>query len=354
MDFSKQAQTQISLADLAARLGGRLCGGDGRAVIRGVNTIREATGEQLCFLTEERHRELLVSCRGAAVLVEREQPDCRPVQVCVPNVHKALIEALKLFAPALTAFEGIHPSAVVEADAQVAEGAAVGPGAYIGHEAQIGIGTVIGPHCSIGQRTQIGARCRLDSGVAVYHDCRIGNDCILMANTVIGATGFGYSFVDGKHELIPHNGGVILEDGVEIGANSCVDRAKFGNTVIGAGTKIDNLVQIGHNTQVGKACLMAGQVGISGSVVLGDGVVMAGSTGAADHITIGAGSIVAACSVVFRDLAPGSRVWGTPAQEIQAEKRSRVLYHRLPELAKEVKELTKKVQQLEAAENDKK
>jgi len=154
--------------------------------------------------------------------------------------------------------------------------------------------------------------------------------------------------------LIPHNGGVILEDGVEIGANSCVDRAKFGNTVIGAGTKIDNLVQIGHNTQVGKACLMAGQVGISGSVVLGDGVVMAGSTGAADHITIGAGSIVAACSVVFRDLAPGSRVWGIPAQEIQAEKRSRVLYHRLPELAKEVKELAKKVQQLEAAENDKK
>lgn len=353
METSGSAQLWIRLSDLADRLGGRLCG-SGEPMIRGVNTIREASAEEICFVTEDKHLPLLGSSRAGAVLIGKPRPDCPMPQVCVPNVQKALIETLTLFAPKLVPFEGIHPAAVVEADAHLAAGVAVGPGAYIGHGVRIGARTVIGPNCSIGQRTELGEDCRLDSGVVVYHDCRIGNGCILLANVVIGATGFGYIFLDGKHELIPHNGGVILEDGVEIGANTCVDRAKFGNTIIGAGTKIDNLVQIGHNTKVGKACLMAGQVGVSGSVVIGDGVVLAGQAGAVDHVTIGAGAIIAARSVLMQDIGPGERVWGTPAQEIQAEKRSAVLYRRLPEMVKELRELKKKVQQLEAAENDKK
>lgn len=344
---------QMRLADLADRLGGRLCG-PGERMICGVNTIRDASENELCFVTEDKHLPLPVSCRAAAVLITNEQPECTVPQVCVSNVQRALIEALKLFAPRLTAFEGIHPAASVEADAHIDPSAAISPGAYIGHGVRIGARTVIGPNCSIGQRTEIGSDCRLDSGVAVYHDCKIGNHCILLANAVIGGTGFGYSFIDGKHELIPHNGGVILEDGVEVGACSCVDRAKFGNTVIGAGTKIDNLVQVAHNVQTGKACLMAGQAGLGGSVELGDGVVLGGRAGVADHITIGSGTVVGVCGLVLQDLGPGRQVWGTPAQDLQAEKRSALLYQRLPEMAKEIKELRKKVAQLEAAENDKK
>jgi UDP-3-O-[3-hydroxymyristoyl] glucosamine N-acyltransferase len=350
MDKSGTEKVRLTAAELTGRLGGRLCG-PGTQEIRGVNTIRDAGPEELCFLTEEKHRPQLASSRAAAVLVQKEQPDCLPAQVVVPHVQKALIEALKIFAPKLTAFEGVHPSAVVEADAILEEGVAVGPGAYIGHQVQIGAFTVIGPNCSIGQRTRIGSRCRLDSNVVVYHDCQIGNFCILQSHCTIGATGFGYAFIDGKHELIPHNGGVILEDGVEIGANTCVDRAKFGNTIIGAGTKIDNLVQIAHNVRIGRMCLLAGQVGIAGSAVLGDGVVMAGDSGASDHVTIGDGAIVAVGAIALQDIGPGRQVWGLPAQDMQAEKRSVLLYQRLPEMARQLKELSKKVQQIEAAKD---
>lgn len=353
MGKSKTDKVRLTALELSRRLGGRLHG-SGQREICGVNTIRDAGPEEICFLTEEKYRPFLASSNAAAVLAGQELADCRPVQICVPHVQKALIETLKIFAPQLTPFEGVHPTAVVEADATLEEGVAIGPGAYIGHQVRIGAHTVIGPHCSIGQRTQIGVRCRLDSHVTVYHDCRIGNFCILLANCTIGATGFGYAFIDGRHELIPHNGGVILEDGVEIGANSCVDRAKFGNTLIGAGTKIDNLVQIGHNTRVGKACLLAGQVGISGSVTIGDGVVMAGQAGAADNLTIGSGALLAGSSVVKEDVKPGQKVWGFPAQDIQIEKRCVLLYQRLPEMAKQLKELSKKVQQIEAAKDNKK
>jgi len=353
MKKAEAEQTKITVAQLAEYLGGRLCG-PGGGLVRGVNTIRDAAGDEICFLSDEKHASLLASSSAAAVLLEKERPDCRPPQICVSSVQKALIEALKRFAPKLTPLDGIHPSAVVEKDARLAEDVAVGPGAYIGHEVRIGAGTVIGPNCSIGQRTQIGTHCRLDSNVVVYHDCIIGNQCILLSHCTIGATGFGYVFIDGRHQLIPHNGGVILEDGVEIGANSCVDRAKFGNTVLGAGTKIDNLVQIGHNVHIGKACLMAGQVGISGSVEIGDGVVFAGQSGASDHTSIGSGTIIAARGVVSSDIDPGRRVWGNPARDMQEEKRSAVVYRRLPELAKELKDLVKKVQQLEAAKDHKK
>ncbi len=341
----------MTVAELAERLGGRLCG-PGHPAVCGVNTLRDASPEEVSFLTEEKQRPLLADCRAAAVLVPQEAPNCRPAQIVVGNVQKALIELLKLFAPPLTVWKGVHPTAVVEPDAVLEEGVGVGPNTYIGHQVRIGAYTVIGANCSIGERTQIGSRCRLDSNVVVYHDCRIGDFCILQSHCTIGATGFGYAFVDGRHQLIPHNGGVVLEDGVEIGANSCVDRAKFGQTIIGAGTKIDNLVQVGHNVRIGRMCLLAGQVGLAGSAVLGDGVVLAGQVGVADHITVGSGAMAGAAATIVENVEPGCQVWGTPAQEISAEKRSTVWYRRLPKLAEDVKELKKRVQQLEDAKNN--
>jgi UDP-3-O-[3-hydroxymyristoyl] glucosamine N-acyltransferase len=193
----------------------------------------------------------------------------------------------------------------------------------------------------------------LDSHVVVYHNCRIGNKCILQANSTIGSTGFGYSFIKGQHRLIPHNGGVILEDGVEIGANSCVDRAKFSDTVIGAGTKIDNLVQVAHNVKMGKCCLLAGQTGIGGSAVIGNGVVFAGRAGAIDNIKIGDGVVVALNSIVSRDVLAGQTILWMPPQEMQREMRCIAVYQGLPELAKDVKQLKKKINKLETAKDNK-
>jgi UDP-3-O-[3-hydroxymyristoyl] glucosamine N-acyltransferase len=342
---------QICLGDLAQELGAQLIG-DKAVQIRGVNTIQDAGAEEICFLSSEKHLGKLKTSRAGAVLTRQLIADCPMAQLIVANVDKALIAVMTLFAPALTRQKGIHPSAVVESDAQLDPTASVGPCAYIGHHVKIGARTLIGPNCSIGENTIIGADSRLDANVAVYHNCKIGNFCIIQSNTTIGSTGFGYSFIDGRHQLIPHNGGVILEDGVEIGASTCVDRAKFGNTIVGAGTKIDNFVQIAHNAVVGRACIMAGGSGVAGSGRLGDGVVMAGRAGVTDNVTVGDGAIIGGGSSVYEDIAPGQKVWGSPATDLQHQLKSVSLFQRLPELAKELKNLSKRVEQLEAAKDD--
>jgi UDP-3-O-[3-hydroxymyristoyl] glucosamine N-acyltransferase len=198
----------------------------------------------------------------------------------------------------------------------------------------------------------VGKNCRLDSNVVVYHNCHIGDNVIIQANSTIGSTGFGYAFIDGVHKLIPHNGRVVIEDFVEIGANCCIDRAKFGDTVVGAGTKIDNLVQIAHNVVIGKCCVIAGQAGIAGSCKLGDGVVLGGQTGLADNIEIGNGTMVGGQSGVARNVPAGQQVAGRPAIDVREALRISSLRMRLPKLAAHLKELTKRVERLEAAKDD--
>jgi UDP-3-O-[3-hydroxymyristoyl] glucosamine N-acyltransferase len=185
-------------------------------------------------------------------------------------------------------------------------------------------------------------------------DCRLGNNVVIQANSTIGSTGFGYSFIGGAHRLIPHNGGVVIEDFVEIGANCCVDRAKFGNTIIGAGTKIDNLVQIAHNVVIGKCCLIAGQVGISGSCKIGDGVVLAGQVGLVDNIEIGDGVMVGARSAIINNVAAGKKMFGYPATEKTEALRVVGLTRHLPKMAELLKQLRKRIERLEAAKDDKK
>jgi UDP-3-O-[3-hydroxymyristoyl] glucosamine N-acyltransferase len=340
------------LSEIATKLQGQLVG-EGQQAIAGVNTIADASSSEICFLTSAKHAKALGQSAAAGVLVDTPMDDCAMAQLVVANVNAALIRLLELFEPKLTALEGVHPTAVVEPTASIDPSAAVGPGAYIAHGVCVGKNTVIGPNCSVGENTTIGSRCRLDSHVVVYHNCQIGNSCIIQANSTIGATGFGYSFIDGAHRLIPHNGGVILEDGVEIGSNSCVDRAKFGNTLIGAGTKVDNLVQIAHNVQTGKCCLMAGHVGISGSTKIGNGVVFAGASGSSDHVEIGDGAILGAQTVATGKIEPGQAVLGLPARDLRKELKSKSVYRNLPELAKEVKQLGKRIEELEAAKDNK-
>jgi len=273
----------------------------------------------------------------------------------VNNVERALIEVLKKFMPQLDKpSPGIHKSAVVEEGALVDPTASIGPMAYIRKGAKIGAGTVISAGCKIGQDVTIGKDCKLDDNVVVYHNCTIGNNCFIYANSTIGATGFGYYFIDGRHQLIPHTGGVIIEDFVEIGANTCVDRAKFGNTIIGAGTKVDNLVQIAHNVVTGKCCLIVGQAGIAGSCKLGNGVVLAGQVGLKDHISIGDMTQVGAQAGVINDIGPNQQIVGSPAIDIKEKLRQVLLEQKLPEMNKQLKQLLKKVEQLEAAKNDSK
>ena len=353
MDFRLEKEyTTLTVEQLAQRIDAQLVG-DGAALLRGVCAIDDAADDAITFVSDQKHRTKLTGSKAAAVIVAKAIDGCVKPQLVVKNVDAALIAAMKIFAPKLTPpAAGIHPSAVVEKTAQIAPTASIGAGAYVGHNVKIGQETCIGAGCSIGENSVVGTNCRLDANVVVYHNCTIGNNVIMQANTTIGSVGFGYSYFDGRHNLIPHNGSVLIEDFVEIGANCCVDRAKFGTTIIGAGTKIDNLVQIAHNVVIGKCCLIVAQVGIAGSCKLGNGVVLGGQVAVAPHCAIGDGTMLAARTAVVTDLPAGQKMAGTPAVEIREAIRIAMAQQRLPELLKQVKELTSKVAELEAAKNN--
>ncbi len=339
-------QAILTRGELAAAIGAELHGDPGGR-LTGVNTVELAGSSEVTFITSQSHVDGAGESGAGAVIVSAKLDSVALPQLLVGNVDVALIEALKLFAPRLAPVSGIHPSAVVEPTAVIASDAAVGAGAYIGPRAQVGSCAVIGPGCMIGENTQIGSHSRLDPNVVVYHNCRIGSHCIIQANTTIGSTGFGYTHVDGEHRLIPHNGGVVIEDCVEIGANCCIDRAKFNDTIIGAGTKLDNLIQIGHNVVIGKCCILAGQVGVSGSCVIGDGVMLGGQVGIADHIRIGDGVQVGAQAGVMKDVEPNQSLLGSPATDVKRQIRVFAALNRLPDWSRELKTLAAKVEKIE-------
>jgi UDP-3-O-[3-hydroxymyristoyl] glucosamine N-acyltransferase len=350
---------------LAERLGAELVG-DGSGQISAVGTIETAREEEVAFIrgskgnqvrfgtaADVRHLAAVKESLAGAVITGMRIEDLDKTQLIVTNVNAALIEALNIFAPNLKPLtEGIDPSAKVADSAKIANSAAIGACAVIEDGAQIGANSVIGSGCKIGENSTVGNDCRLDSNVVVYHNCHLGNNVVIQANTTIGSTGFGYSLIEGSHKLIPHNGGVVIEDFVEIGANCCIDRAKFGETKIGAGTKIDNLVQIGHNVVIGKNCLIVSLVGISGSCKLGDGVILAGQAGLIDNLEIGDGAIVGAQAGVMNDIEAGEKVLGSPANNIKEALQIMGLMKRLPKLNKQLKQLSKRVDKLESAEDD--
>ena len=346
----------VTILELAKHLGAAVVGAPAGLEdrIAGIQPIEAAGESDVTFVTDARHQAAVAGSRAVAVIVAKPIDGLAMPQLLVADVNAALIATLHLFAPQLKPpVEGVDSSARIGSGVQLAAGVSVGPFVVIGDDVQIGANTVIAAGCRIGQNTRIGTDCRLDPNVVVHHGCLLGNHVLIQANSTIGSVGFGYAFLDGAHRLIPHNGGVILEDFVEIGANSCVDRAKFGNTIVGAGTKIDNLVQIAHNVVIGKCCLIAAQVGVAGSSRLGDGVVLAGQVGLADNIEIGAGAMIGAQAGVMSSVAPGEKLAWTPA--INIKEAARVVAHilRLPKLSQELKRLTAKVDKLEAAENDK-
>jgi UDP-3-O-[3-hydroxymyristoyl] glucosamine N-acyltransferase len=338
---------ELTVKELANRLEAELIG-DGAGVIRSVGPVGSADQATLTFLADEKHRASLKKSHCGAAIVARTIEEFSRPQLLVKNVNAALIEALKIFAPKLEpAVPGVDSAAKVAAGVKIGKNVSIGPFAVIESGVEVGDDTIIAAGCKIGQNTKIGRATRLDCNVVVCHNCTIGNNVIIKANTVIGSVGFGYSFIDGAHRLIPHNGVVVIEDYVDIGANCCVDRAKFGETRIGAGTKIDNLVQIAHNVVIGRCCLIVSQVGISGSCKIGDGVVLAGQVGLADNIEIGAGVIVGAQAGVTNNIAPGKQVLWSPAIEYKDATRVIVSCLRLPKFIEQFKQLRTRVEKLE-------
>jgi UDP-3-O-[3-hydroxymyristoyl] glucosamine N-acyltransferase len=346
----------VTIEELAKRLKAEVLGADaGRhKEITGIQPVDAAGDGDVTFVTDAKYAAAAGNSGAAAVIVAKPIDGLSKPQLVVKDVNAALIEVLNVFAPEpRPVVAGVDPWAWIGADVRLAEGVSVGPHVVIESNVQIGARSVIGGGCKIGANTKIGADCRLDGNVVVYHDCTVGNHVVIQANSTIGSVGFGYAFIDGAHKLIPHYGGVLIEDFVEIGANTCVDRAKFGNTIIGAGTKIDNLVQIAHNVVIGKCCLIAAQVGVAGSCRIGDGVVLAGQVGLADNIEIGAGTMVGAQAGVMSSVAPGERLAWSPALNVKEAARVVAYVLRLPKLAQELKRLTAKVDRLEVTKDDK-
>ena len=349
---------EMTIAELAKRLDAEIipasAGTSGAWTIRTVGPIATADANTLTFLSNEKYKSKLKKSGAGAVIAGRAIEGISITQLVVKNVNAALIESLKIFAPKLEEpVPGIDPSVKAAKGVKIGKNVSIGPLVVIETGAEIGDETVVKAGCKIGQNTKIGHRCRLDCNVVIYHNCILGNNVIIQANSTIGSTGFGYAFIDGAHRLIPHNGIVVIEDFVEIGANSCIDRAKFGETRIGAGTKIDNLVQIAHNVVIGKCCLIVAQVGIAGSTKIGDGVVFGGQSGATDNIEIGNGVIVGARGCVLKSIEPGRQVLGYPAIELKEMLRIWAATNRLPKLIEQFRELCTRVEKLEATKDNK-
>lgn len=282
--------------------------------------LEAACGSEISFIGNKKYEKLWGDSKACAAVVNQDisiEPGENKAFIKVKNADLAMSQVLELFAPPLPEFEhDIDPSAVVNASAKIGNGSRIGAGCYIGKNVTIGENTTVYPNVTILDECTIGNNTTIWSGAVIRERCQIGHHCIIHPNATIGADGFGFRPCAERGLVkIPQIGNVIIGNGVEIGANSCVDRGKFSSTVLGDGCKIDNLVQIGHNSKLGRFCIMAGNSGLAGSVTLGDGVIIGGSASIKDHVTIGSGATVGAGSGVTCDIEAGKVMLGYPAVE---------------------------------------
>ena len=290
-------------------------------VISGVNDLANATVNQITFIGSAKYKRFIETTKAAAVVVSHgiEITNASIPLLYVKNADLAMAQLLEAFSPKQgPEFEtNIHPTASIHHSVVLGEGVKVGAFVYIGPGVSVGKGTQIYANVSVFDNSKIGENCTIWSGTVIRENSQIGHHCIFHNNVSIGADGFGYRPApDGSGLIkIPHIGNVVIGNHVEIGANSCVDKAKFNSTILGDGCKIDNLVQIAHNCVLGRSCIMAGSSGLAGSVTLGDGVIIGGSASIKDHVTIGSGATVGAGSGVIADVPPKGSVLGYPATE---------------------------------------
>lgn len=328
----------IRLGEIASWVGGAVEGDEGREV-EGVQTLEAAGPDELSFLTNPRYRKQALGSSAGALLVSLEiELEGKDLIRC-EDPYFALGIILQRLYPRPTPAPGVHSTAILEESAYVSPTASVGAYCVIGAGARIADAVVLHPQVVVGRECRIGEAAELHPHVVLYDHTTVGSGSILHSGVVLGSDGYGFATHDGKHHKIPQVGRTVIEEDVEIGANSAIDRAMLDETRIGAGTKIDNLVQVGHNVRVGSGSLLVSQSGISGSTVLGKGVVVAGQSGLSGHLEIGDGVQVAAKSAVFKSVESGRRVAGIPAVDIGKWRRQQALIRRLAKLERRVREL---------------
>ena len=326
---------------IATEVGGRLVGDPG-AQVRGIAPLDRASGEELSFLASPKYVPLLAGSQAGVVLVTpelSESPGAARARIVVAKPHDALLSLIPRFYRAQKRQPGVHPTAEIGRGARIGVGVSVGSYAVIGEGAQIGDRVSIGAHCVIGPGVQIGDDCHLYPSTTAYSGTMVGKRVLVHAGARLGSDGFGYVYRDGRHEKIPHVGRCIIEDDVEIGANTTIDRGSIDDTVIGAGTKIDNLVHIAHNCRIGRLCLIMAQVGIAGSVRVEDGCVLAGQVGISGHHTIGKGATLAAQAGAFGDIPAGETWSGYPARPHKESLRAHAALFRLAPLLRRLEKL---------------
>jgi UDP-3-O-[3-hydroxymyristoyl] glucosamine N-acyltransferase len=334
----------MRVSEIGQLLGGKLQGERGR-VIRGVAGLESAGPDDLAYAEGARAVASAAHSRAGCILVVEGVPLEGQTTIAVANPKLAFIRAAEALLPPPAVTPGIHPTAVIAPDARLAPDASVGANAVIGSGVSVGEGARLGPGVVLGEGVQVGAQCVFYPRVTVYSGARIGNRVILHAGVVVGSDGFGYVFGEGRHHKFPQLGQVIIEDDVEIGSNTTVDRGSLGTTIIGQGTKIDNLVQIAHNVRIGRHCVIAAQAGISGSVEIGDYVVMGGQVGLGDHVRVEERAVIGGQAGILpgKIIRKGSTVWGTPARPLAEFKKQYAHLSNLPSLAQKVKELFRRL-----------
>ena len=335
----------FTLGQLAQALGAAL-DGDPSRVVTGVAPLESAGPDQVSFVTHARYHDAAKGSRAGAFLAGADVAGLPAPVLRVRAPQQALIDLLNLFHPPPAVVPGVHPTAVIGAEARVDPSAAVGAHAVVDAGARIGPRVRVGPLVYVGAGVEVGEDSVLGAHVVLLDGVRLGRRVTIHPGAVLGADGFGFAFDGAQHRKVPQTGGVVIEDDVEIGANTTIDRATFGDTIVRRGTKIDNLVQIGHNVEVGEHSILVAQVGVSGSSRLGRGVVLAGQVGIADHVTVGDGALVGAQAGVPSNLEAGGKFLGSPARPMLEAKRIMAAESKLPELLRRVRALERALEAL--------
>lgn len=339
---------EFSAKQIAAFVQGEIVG-DETASVHTFAKIEEGVPGALSFLSNPKYTPYIYETKSSIVLVNKDFVPEQPISatlIKVNNAYESLAKLMTLYEQSHPKRVGIDPLAYVAPTAKIGKDVYLAPFACVGDGAVIGDGTALHPHATVGSNAKVGANCILYAHATIYHDCIVGNNCIMHAGSVVGADGFGFAPSPNGYEKIPQIGIAILEDNVEIGANTCIDRATMGATVIHKGVKLDNLVQIAHNVEVGANTVMASQVGVAGSTKIGEWCMFGGQVGIAGHITIGDKVNLGAQSGVPGSLKANQQLIGTPPMEMKPYFKSQAIFRKLPDMYKEMSALRKELEEL--------
>ncbi len=322
-----------------------------KTFIESAADIMSAQQQQVTVLSDAKYKKYLTSCQASACFIaelpaEESLPEGLIFLVC-KDPEMSFLQAVQLLHPEHPLLHQVSENAAIDPTATIADNVHIGPFASLGQYTQVDKNTRIEAGVRIGNNVRIGKDCLIHPNAVIYDNTIIGNNVIIHAGAIIAADGFGYKFRNNQHIKVPHVGNVIIDDFVEIGANTCIDRGALGATRIGTGSKIDNLVQLGHNNIVGRNVIICGQSGISGSCTIEDGAILAGSSGVADHVKIGTRAVVMARSGISQDVEAGSQVWGSPAKDRKVAWRELAALSKLPELLQKFKQLETRISSLE-------